>query len=87
MSRKARNKPSKCRAVGYRWGWKVPVVFDESQVEALLLKAKQEGVVIAFDTGRGNALWFNGFPGKAMRALVSKVRSLLTPNVPSESDE
>lgn len=47
--------------------------FDESVAEKLLLKAKEEGLVLEFDTGRGDALWFNGRPGPELRALKKKL--------------
>lgn len=47
--------------------------FDESAAEKLLQKAKEDGLVTEFDTGRGNVLWFNGRPGPELRALKKKL--------------
>jgi len=47
--------------------------FDEGAAEKLLLKAKEDGLVMEFDTGRGNLLWFNGKPGPELRALKKKL--------------
>lgn len=51
----------------------------EAQIEARLQKAEREGVVARgqFDTGRGRYLWWNGWPGKAMRQLVKDLDLLI----------
>lgn len=48
--------------------------FDESAVEKLLIDAARKGVIHhLFDTGRGRMVWFNGWPGKELRALRDRV--------------
>jgi hypothetical protein len=53
---------------------------DETPVERVLDKALKQGVVTQFDTGRGLGVWFNGKPGKALRAVRSQVLRLLPKN-------
>lgn len=69
-------RPSKTRIVGYHYGWD-GLDFDESPMERVLGKAKAAGVVSEFDTGRGNLVWFEGPPGKALRAVRTQVLALL----------
>lgn len=62
------------RAVGYQ----LEGEFNESLAEKLLLKARDEGLVTEFDTGRGSIMWFNGRPGPELRALRKKLAALIT---------
>ncbi len=63
MSRAKRS--SKTRVVGYR----LDGPFDETAMERLLEAARERGVVTQYDTGRGTFCWFNGRPGKELRAV------------------
>lgn len=77
---------SKTRVVGYGYaapdgkGFCVPSIFDEDAMERLLEHAKRDGVITAYDTGRGAVVWFEGTPGKALRDIRSKVRAMLPSN-------
>ena len=64
---------SRGRAVGYRFEGD----FDETPIERLLTKAQKDGLVTEFDTGRGRIVWFNGYPGAALRELRDKVERLV----------
>lgn len=57
--------PPKTRVVGY----KIDATFDESAMDRLLDNAMKRGIVTQFDTGRGSFCWFNGPPGKELRAV------------------
>lgn len=57
--------PSKTRVIGY----KIDAKFDESAMERLLGDALKRGIVTQFDTGRGSFCWFEGPPGKELRAV------------------
>lgn len=58
-------QPPKTRVVGY----KIDACFDESAMERLLGDALKRGIVTQFDTGRGSFCWFEGPPGKELRAV------------------
>ncbi len=58
----------------------VPAGFDEHAVEALLQRARANGVVTEYDAGRGTVCWFEGPPGVAMRALRELVVEMLGPS-------
>lgn len=49
--------------------------FNESEVEPILEKARVEGAVTEFDTGRRRIVWFQGTPGKALREVRRQVLS------------
>ncbi len=51
--------------------------FRESVIEKVLEKAKAAGVVTQYDTGRGELVWFNGRPGRALREVRNRVLALL----------
>jgi len=42
-------------------------------------RAREDGVVTEFDTGRGQVVWFQGPPGERLRALRERVLELLGP--------
>lgn len=65
-------KPSRSRAVGYVYEGRE---FCESRMEEILERARRQGVVTEFDTGRGRIVWFNGLPGEAMRKLKAEVEA------------
>lgn len=64
---------SRSRTIGYEFEGG----FDETAVEKILIRAKEEGVVTQFDTGRGRVVWFNGSPGKALREVRDAVVRLI----------
>lgn len=67
---------TRSRSTGYRYEGE----FDESAVEHVLKRAVTAKVVTEFDTGRGeqgSLVWFNGYPGRALRAVRDEVRSLM----------
>lgn len=51
--------------------------FSEPAAEKMLSKARDQGIVTAYDTGRGHFMWFTGRPGRRMRKLKGLLRSLL----------
>jgi hypothetical protein len=51
--------------------------FDESAVERLLERARREGLVFSFDAGRGDEVWFEGTPGKDLRALRKRIKAVI----------
>lgn len=65
MSNAASRAPSKTRVVGYT----IDARFDETAMERLLADAVKRGVVTQYDTGGGSFCWFNGPPGKELRAV------------------
>jgi hypothetical protein len=73
MSRGAKNTPNKSRGINYRFEGP----FRESKMEKLLERAKADGIIFEFDTGRGNLVWFDGWPGPEIRALVAKVKQII----------
>jgi hypothetical protein len=79
QARRGPSKPSASRIVHY--GFALPPESDdecsESTLEALLARARHQGVITQFDTGRGRIVWFEGPPGAAMRKLRAQVRELL----------
>ena len=70
---KHEKKRSKCRMIGYNYEG----TFDESAMEIILQRALNAGVVAEFDTGRGNIVWFNGFPGEELREVRDRVEAAL----------
>jgi len=46
---------------------------DCDEAEALLMRARADGLVSEFDTGRGSMLWFEGRPGADLRDLRQRV--------------
>lgn len=68
------------RIIGYQRGMESQIIFDEIEMDKLLKKAKEEGTIVDYDTGRGNCLWFNGRPGKALRKLRKTVDALIVIN-------
>jgi hypothetical protein len=65
VSRSANGAPSKSRVTIY----KIDAQFRESAMERLLGDALKRGIVTQFDTGRGSFCWFEGPPGKELRAV------------------
>lgn len=65
----------KTRVVGYRFEGTI----EDAKAERLLESAQRSGVVTQYDSGRGHVLWFNGRPGKALRAVRDAVRALVKP--------
>lgn len=51
--------------------------FNESIMERIMERARTAGVISEFDTGRGTLVWFQGMPGKDLRDLRERVRSLV----------
>jgi len=80
MSIQARGPGPSCSR-GVHYGFEAPrdedVEFMESEMEALLEKARQVGTLTQFDTGRGRIVWFEGTPGAAMRELRRQVVAML----------
>lgn len=70
-------KRSGSRCVGYKFGFDSQIEFAESEMEKVLEAAKKAGVVTEFDTGRGNCVWFNGYPGKEMREVRKQVLAVI----------
>lgn len=77
MKKKHNYPPSKSRAVHYsfcslrtnpskRYCDDEDFAFD---VEERLAKAKSDGIITNYDDGRNRCPWFEGPPGKAIRAL------------------
>jgi len=79
MSRKGQGR-STGRTVGYEVKREWPLSFKEPPVEKLLLQAQRDGIVTEFDTGRGQLVWFNGFPGPELRALRKEVERVVEEN-------
>jgi hypothetical protein len=75
----SRNRDKKSFAVGYDYGYGEgdQLDFDESDAERILDKAKEKGVVLNYDTGRGHVLWFEGLPGPALRKVRNQITKLL----------
>ena len=71
--RRQRERPSRSRVVSYEVEAPSGASFDEAPVERLLARARDRGVVTAYDTGRGDVVWFQGPPGPDMRALRADV--------------
>lgn len=70
-----KRKPSMTRVVGYRFGGDI----DLDHVTALLNEAQRHGVVTQFDFAKSmtpgqDDIWFNGPPGRAMRALRAQIK-------------
>lgn len=42
---------------------------DDYKAERMLDDARKRGIVTEYDAGRGSFMWFNGRPGKALRAF------------------
>jgi hypothetical protein len=65
--------------IGYRWEADDPDHnrADDTALDALLARAKQRGVIVDFDTGRGAGVWFDAPAGKLARALRDEVESML----------
>ena len=61
----------------YQFGFKSKIDFSEEEMEKVLASAKKAGYVTQFDTGRGNCVWFEGYPGKDMRALKKRVLAVI----------
>jgi len=81
MSLQARRGPIPSRSRGVHYCFEAPreldIEFKESEMEALLEKARKVGTITQFDTGRGRIVWFEGAPGAAMRELRRKVVAML----------
>lgn len=65
----------KTRVVAYKFEGEI----DDCAAEQLLANARAHGVVTQYDSGRGHFLWFNGHPGKALRAVRDAIRNLVKP--------
>jgi hypothetical protein len=62
----------KSRVVGYTiWG-----PFSKDPVP-VLERALANDVITQFDDGRLDAVWFNGPPGKALRALRDEIQAMV----------
>jgi uncharacterized protein YodC (DUF2158 family) len=72
-------KRSKSRIVQYNFGFPPHphVNFSEEEMEKLLEGAKKDGIVSQYDTGRGNCVWFEGYPGKEMRTVRKRVLEVI----------
>ncbi len=76
---------SRARVVGYRLQvYQDPGDEDdtyeslsESPFEAVLGRAKRDGVVTEFDTGRGRTIWWEGRPGPEMRELRARIERMV----------
>lgn len=73
------NHRSRTRVVSYAWG--VPGGFDETRMDRLLYEARAAGVISMHDAGRGQAVWFEGPPGPALRELRERVLEIAGPTV------
>ena len=79
MKRHPLRKPSKTsRLIGYRFGGDIDLV----RASQLLSAAMARGIVTQFDgiksmTRGMDVLWFNGPPGRAMRALRTQISALV----------
>ncbi len=51
--------------------------FLESEAERVLEKARAQGLIFEYDTGRGQLMWFSGRPGRPLRALTKQLRALI----------
>jgi hypothetical protein len=76
MGKQHHQKAKRSRSTGFRFEGR----FDETAVEKILLAGRAQGIVTEFDTGRGRIVWFNGTPGKALRAIREKIRALVGPD-------
>jgi hypothetical protein len=72
------HRKSRSRTVGYHYTGD----FSESEVEPILEKARDAGVVTEFDTGRGRICWFNGHPGPELREVRDQVRRIVEAKPP-----
>lgn len=90
MAKKVRARPVS-RSRGVHYCYVVPRElddeFNESDMEALLQRAREAGTVTQFDTGRGRIVWFEGAPGAAMRELRYKVLALLPETFRAQAPE
>lgn len=77
---RASRKPSKTsRIVGYRFGGDI---VDYDRAMELLQRAQGRGVVTQFDGNKSmergkDIVWFNGRPGRPLRALRAQIAALV----------
>lgn len=68
-----RHRPSKTRAIGYRFVGDI----DVAAADRILTAARDAGVVTEFNAKhyaeRNDDVWFNGVPGKAMRDVRARI--------------
>lgn len=74
--RRAKPHP-KTRCIGYHFYGN----FEEAEAERVLQDAYRAGTVVAFDTGRGHTVWFEGPPGAALRAVRDAIRTVVDASV------
>lgn len=68
MSRRGHGR-SAVRTVGYA----LTGPLNDALAERMLAQARAAGIVSQFDAGRGSFLWFNGWPGPALRAFRDRL--------------
>jgi hypothetical protein len=74
MSRRGKGR-SATRVITYSFQATEGKSYPEAPLEAILTEARLQGYVTQFDTGRGHGVWFNGRPGKKLRALRDVVEA------------
>ncbi|MFI5298216.1 MAG: hypothetical protein ACHREM_08975 [Polyangiales bacterium] len=63
---------SKSRSVGYQLS-RTDCWTNDDAIRTLFEHAKRDGVIFEFYCGRDVTIWWNGWPGPAMRALVAAI--------------